>query len=66
VRPVPVAGVPSASHAGPSPRRCAAYHLYEIAGAGGRYQIRRRVRAWDPALGRFTARGPESGEPIAS
>jgi 3',5'-cyclic AMP phosphodiesterase CpdA len=60
--PIPVAGVPSASHAGPSPRRCAAYHLYEIEGAAGRYAIRRRVRAWDPALGRFTARPPEAGE----
>jgi 3',5'-cyclic AMP phosphodiesterase CpdA len=65
VRPIPVAGVPSASHAGPSARRCAAYHLYEIDGAGGSYRIRRRVRAWDPALGRFTARGPEAGEVIA-
>jgi 3',5'-cyclic AMP phosphodiesterase CpdA len=63
--PVPVAGVPSASHAGPEPERCAAYHLYDIDGAPGRWQIGRRVRAWDPATRRFAARGPESGEWIA-
>jgi len=62
-RPIPVAGVPSASHAGPTPKRCAAYHLYEIDGARGRFAIRRRVRAWDPMLGCFTARG--SDESIA-
>lgn len=64
-REVPVLGVPSASHAGPSAKRCAAYHLYDIARAGARFAIRRRVRAWDPTLGRFTTRGPEAGEPIA-
>ncbi len=64
-RPIPVAGVPSGSHAGPEPARCAAYHLYEIDGARDGFTIRRRVRAWDPALDRFTARGPEAGEPIA-
>jgi 3',5'-cyclic AMP phosphodiesterase CpdA len=62
---IPVAGVPSASHAGPSPERCAAYHLYEIEPAHGSFAIRRRVRAWDPASGRFTARGPEEGAWIA-
>jgi len=56
-RPVPVIGVPSASHAGPDPARCAAYHLYDIEGSRGRFAIRRRVRAWDPAIGRFAARG---------
>jgi 3',5'-cyclic AMP phosphodiesterase CpdA len=65
-RPIPVAGVPSASHAGPDPARCAAYHLYHIARAArGSFAIRRSVRAWDPALGRFTARGSEAGEMIA-
>ena len=63
--PIPVCGVPSASHAGPNPARSAAYHLYEIDGERGSYSIRRRVRAWDPAIGRFTARGPEAGEVIA-
>jgi 3',5'-cyclic AMP phosphodiesterase CpdA len=61
-RAIPVIGVPSASHAGPDPARCAAYHLYEIEGAHGSFAIRRRVRAWDPAIGRFTARGPDVGE----
>lgn len=63
--PIPVAGVPSASHAGPDPARCAAYHLYQIERATRGFSIHRRVRAWDPALGRFTGRGPEAGEPIA-
>jgi len=63
---IPVIGVPSASHAGPSAKRCAAYHLYDIErAAGGRFAIRRRVRAWDPALRRFTPSGREAGEPIA-
>jgi 3',5'-cyclic AMP phosphodiesterase CpdA len=62
-RPIPVAGVPSASHAGPTPKRCAAYHLYEIERARSGFAIRRRVRAWDPATRRFTARG--SDESIA-
>ena len=61
-RAIPVIGVPSASHAGPAAKRCAAYHLYEIERAGGGFAIRRSVRAWDPAIGRFTARGSE--EPI--
>lgn len=64
-RPIPVVGVPSASHAGPNPTRCAAYHLYDISRARGSFAIRRRVRAWDPALGRFVARGSEAGEMIA-
>jgi 3',5'-cyclic AMP phosphodiesterase CpdA len=55
--PIPVLGVPSASHAGPGEKRCAAYHLYDIARDGARFAIRRRVRAWDPELGRFAARG---------
>jgi 3',5'-cyclic AMP phosphodiesterase CpdA len=59
---IPVAGVPSASHVGPDPERCAAYHLYEITGSSGAYAIRRRVRTWDPQLRRFTPAGPESGE----
>jgi 3',5'-cyclic AMP phosphodiesterase CpdA len=65
-RPIPVLGVPSASHAGPTPRRCAAYHLYDIKRARSGFAIRRRVRAYDPATGRFTARGSETGEMIAS
>ena len=64
-RPIPVIGVPSASHGGPSAKRCAAYHLYDITRAGAGFAIRRRVRAWDPEQGSFTARGPEAGEPIA-
>ncbi len=64
-RSIPVVGVPSASHAGPNPARCAAYHLYEIERARGSFAIRRRVRAFDPATGRFAARGPEAGEQIA-
>ena len=65
-RAIPVIGVPSASHAGPGAKRCAAYHLYDIArdGARGRFAIRRRVRAYDPATGHFTARGPDAGELI--
>jgi 3',5'-cyclic AMP phosphodiesterase CpdA len=63
--PVPVLGVPSASHAGPSPRRCAAYHLYDIQRTRDRFAIRRRVRAWDPASGQFAERGSEAGEMIA-
>jgi 3',5'-cyclic AMP phosphodiesterase CpdA len=64
-RPVPVIGVPSASHAGPSPKRCAAYHLYDFQRTREGFAIRRRVRAWDPGLCRFTARGSEAGEMIA-
>jgi len=52
---VPVVGVPSASCAGPSPARCAAYHLYEIERTGGRYRIRHRARRWDPSARRFAA-----------
>jgi len=59
--PIPVVGVPSASHAGPQPERCAAYHLYDITGARGQFSIRYRVRAYDPATGRFAARGPVAG-----
>lgn len=58
-RAIPVVGVPSASHAGPGAKRCAAYHLYEITGARGSFSIRRRVRAYDPASGRFMARGSD-------
>jgi 3',5'-cyclic AMP phosphodiesterase CpdA len=64
--PIPVAGVPSASHAGPEPERCAAYHLYDIDGARGRWGIRRRVRRYDPASGRFVAHGAQTGEWIAT
>jgi 3',5'-cyclic AMP phosphodiesterase CpdA len=55
-RPIPVVGVPSASHAGPHPERCAAYHLYDIEERDGIFAIRRRVRAYDPATGRFAPR----------
>lgn len=65
-RPIPVAGVPSASHAGPDPARCAAYHLYEIERARDGFAIRRRVRAWDPALGRFAARGSDESIGVVS
>ena len=64
-RPIPVIGVPSASHAGPDPARCAAYHLYDIKRAIDGFAIRRRVRAWDPAIGRFAERGSQAGEMIA-
>jgi 3',5'-cyclic AMP phosphodiesterase CpdA len=57
--PIPVLGVPSASHGGPSPRRTAAYHLYDIERARDGFSIRRRVRAYDPATGNFAARGPD-------
>jgi 3',5'-cyclic AMP phosphodiesterase CpdA len=62
---VPVIGVPSASHAGPAPKRCAAYHLYDIDRTREGFAIRRRVRAWDPTSMRFAARGSEAGEMIA-
>jgi 3',5'-cyclic AMP phosphodiesterase CpdA len=65
-RAIPVIGVPSASHAGPDPARCAAYHLYDIAReARGSFAIRRRARRWDPLSGRFVAIGSEAGEMIA-
>ena len=64
--PIPVVGVPSASHAGPEPERCAAYHLYDIDGALGRWEIRRRVRRYDPASGRFAELGPVAGDEIAN
>jgi 3',5'-cyclic AMP phosphodiesterase CpdA len=57
--PIPVLGVPSASHAGPSSRRAAAYHLYDIERMRDAWSIRRRVRAYDPAKGRFAASGPD-------
>lgn len=64
--PIPVVGVPSASHTGPGPEKCAAYHLYDIEmRAGARPRIRMRTRAYDPASGRFAARGPEAGELLA-
>lgn len=64
--PIPVVGVPSASHAGPAPERCAAYHLYDIETAEpGHWTIRCRVRAWDPTAQRFAARGPEQGASLA-
>jgi 3',5'-cyclic AMP phosphodiesterase CpdA len=64
--PVPVVGVPSASHAGPEAERCAAYHLYDIDGERGRWEIRRRVRRYDPASGRFGAHDPVAGDVIAT
>ncbi len=60
--PIPVVGVPSASHGGPSPDRAAGYHLYDIEPARpGRFAIRCRARIWDPVARRFTARGDASG-----
>jgi 3',5'-cyclic AMP phosphodiesterase CpdA len=62
---IPVVGVPSASHSGPSPKRCAAYHLYDIERADAGFEIRRRSRVWDPAERRFVASGSSSGLPLS-
>lgn len=61
---IPVVGVPSASYAGPSPKRRAGYHLYDIEKEGARYAIRRRARVWDPQAKRFVADGPAEGAPL--
>jgi 3',5'-cyclic AMP phosphodiesterase CpdA len=55
---VPVVGVPSASCAGPSPARCAAYHLFEIEPGRSGVAIRRRTRTWDPTSGGFVESDP--------
>lgn len=63
---IPVVGVPSASHGGPSPERAAGYHLYDVEPApGGRFAIRCRARVWDPSARRFVARGDERGERLS-
>lgn len=60
--PIPVLGVPSASHAGPGVEKSAAYHLLDIeTRAGARPRIRLRTRGYDPVSGTFAARGPEEG-----
>jgi len=59
---IPVVGVPSASHGGPSPDRAAGYHIYEIEpDPSGRFAIRCRARVWDAVAQRFIARGDERG-----
>ena len=60
--PIPVVGVPSASHAGSAPERRAAYHLYDIERADGSFSIRVRTRTWDPASGRCITTGSEEGD----
>ncbi len=62
---IPVVGVPSASHAGPSPKRRAGYHLYDIEKDGARWAIRHRARVWDPETGSFVAKGPAEGALLA-
>jgi 3',5'-cyclic AMP phosphodiesterase CpdA len=61
---IPVVGVPSASHAGPSPKRRAGYHLYDIERDGVRHVIRWRARVWDPGTRGFVAHGPAEGAPL--
>jgi 3',5'-cyclic AMP phosphodiesterase CpdA len=56
--PIPVVGARSSSDVGLRPEKRAQYHLYEIepAPAGARrFQIRLRIRGWDPAARRFAA-----------
>ena len=61
-RPIPVIGVPSASHAGPDPARCAAYHLYDIARAArGASRSAAACAHGTRRCGRFIARGSEAG-----
>ena len=62
--PIPVVGARSSSDVGLRPDKRAQYHLYEIepaAGGARRFQIRLRVRGWDPAARRFEA----EGEPLS-
>jgi 3',5'-cyclic AMP phosphodiesterase CpdA len=61
---IPVVGARSSSDVGLRPDKRAQYHLYEIepaAGGARRFQIRLRVRGWDPAARRFEA----EGEPLS-
>jgi 3',5'-cyclic AMP phosphodiesterase CpdA len=56
--PIPVVGARSSSDVGRRPEKRAQYHLYEIEPATGgarRFQIRLRIRGWDPAARRFAA-----------
>jgi 3',5'-cyclic AMP phosphodiesterase CpdA len=60
--PIPVVGARSSSDVGLRPEKRAQYHLYEIEPASGgarRFQIRLRIRGWDPAARRFAAEGEQ-------
>jgi 3',5'-cyclic AMP phosphodiesterase CpdA len=60
--PIPVVGARSSSDVGLRPHKRAQYHLYEIepaAGGARRFQIRLRIRGWDPATRRFAAEGEQ-------
>jgi 3',5'-cyclic AMP phosphodiesterase CpdA len=57
---IPVVGVRSTSADGKNPEKRARYHVYDIEpargdAAGRRFQITVRVRAYDPARGRYVA-----------
>jgi 3',5'-cyclic AMP phosphodiesterase CpdA len=59
---IPVVGARSSSDVGLRPDKRAQYHLYEIepsAGGARRFQIRLRIRGWDPAARRFAAEGEQ-------
>ena len=60
--PIPVVGARSGSDASPRPDKTAQYHLYDIeprarSGAGPRFRIRARIRAYDEATRSFAAAG---------
>jgi len=60
--PIPVVGARSSSDVGRRPDKRAQYHLYEIEPATGgarRFQIRLRIRGWDPAARRFAPEGDQ-------
>jgi 3',5'-cyclic AMP phosphodiesterase CpdA len=60
--PIPVVGARSSSDVGLRPDKRAQYHLYEIepaAGGARRFQIRLRIRGWDPAARSFAAEGEQ-------
>jgi 3',5'-cyclic AMP phosphodiesterase CpdA len=60
--PIPVVGARSSSDVGLRPEKRAQYHVYEIEPAPGgarRFQIRLRIRGWDPAARRFAADGEQ-------
>ena len=58
--PIPVVGARSSSDVGLRPDKRAQYHLYQIEpSASRRFQIRLRIRGWDPAARRFAAEGEQ-------